>query len=168
MVGTNYNCEEGSIDSVYALMTSDEAAERMKAMREKLERVQFGLTERGVKQCVYFLHDPKSGAIKIGVSEKVGQRVSSLKCGTPNDISLLGTVVGTPMLERLLHRFLAHFQIQGEWFKATPTIIDFVKALVEMDEARFAAVREELDAATLRNRPTTSRRHRSASAPSMG
>lgn len=73
-----------------------------------------------------------------------------LRCGTPNDIVLLGTVAGSHMMERLLHRFLAHFQLQGEWFESTPTIIGFVKALVEIDGARFTAVQKELDDAHAR------------------
>jgi hypothetical protein len=81
----------------------------------------------------YFILDQQAAALKVGVSMRVKQRLSSLKCGTPNETSLLGLIEGDRQTEQLIHRMLMPFHHREEWFKAYPVVMRFVQSLVEVD-----------------------------------
>jgi hypothetical protein len=79
---------------------------------------------------VYFLHDWKNEAVKIGIASDVGRRVSALRMATAIDLVLLGSIEGSRETEAELHRQFAHERIRGEWFKATEELMACVWRLV--------------------------------------
>jgi hypothetical protein len=116
----------------------DEAVERVKASREKLERDFFGVAGAPAKQWVYFIHDRTAEALKVGITSGIDRRFQAFKNHTPNELVLLGAIKGTRDLESLFHRFLSPFHHRGEWFKAKPAVLKFVTALIEVDRLRVA------------------------------
>lgn len=74
--------------------------------------------------------------VKIGVAERIYQRLAQIRVGNPYDVELLKAVdVGNSeaayRLEAALHaKFLKHRK-QGEWFKLTPT--ELAQAFAELE-----------------------------------
>lgn len=84
------------------------------------------LATRGVKAAdaykVYFIREPASGAIKIGIAAKPRVRMASLQCAHPYALELLAYAKGGLLAEQDLHREFAADRLQGEWFKDTPRL----------------------------------------------
>jgi hypothetical protein len=73
---------------------------------------------------VYFAE--ADGRIKIGWSRKVSTRLAQLQTGSGVPIRLLGTMPGGLAVERRIHRQFAAARLSGEWFTATPELLDFI------------------------------------------
>lgn len=78
-------------------------------------------------QQVYFAQAGEDGPIKIGTSEQVDRRLKSLQLSCPQKLRLLGTVFGGHKLERELHRMFEAHRIQGEWFRAGPDLLEYIR-----------------------------------------
>lgn len=65
---------------------------------------------------VYFISDGGK-SIKIGFSTDVATRFGSIATMSPVALSLIGAVPGTRPQEQALHRELAAFRLNGEWFQ---------------------------------------------------
>ena len=95
--------------------------------------------ERFSQRKVYFLHAPELRRVKIGYSadpQKRCERVRS-EFHLPREITLtvIGTLDGGPLIERLMHgRFAAH-RVSGEWFE--DSILPDVERLIEDELAWF-------------------------------
>jgi hypothetical protein len=68
-------------------------------------------------------------AIKIGWSwahpGARGGRLAQLQTGCPDELRLLGAILGAKSEERALHaRFYEH-RIRGEWFRHAPEIVEY-------------------------------------------
>src|SRR5262245_48408046 len=75
-----------------------------------------------MSQQLYFI---KAGArIKIGIAADIGRRVRQLQTGCPEPLELLGTIPGSRGVERCWHRRWAQIRTGGEWFKATPELLE--------------------------------------------
>jgi hypothetical protein len=66
-------------------------------------------------------------AIKIGFSLMPDLRIVELQTGSPHDLKLLGWVAGNTDTERSLHDQFEEHKIRGEWFRAHPDLLDFIK-----------------------------------------
>jgi Meiotically up-regulated gene 113 len=66
---------------------------------------------------VYFVRDGRS--IKIGITNNVSSRLSSLQTGNPRQLKLLGSFKGTARDEAELHDKFWRDRGLGEWFKDT-------------------------------------------------
>jgi hypothetical protein len=65
--------------------------------------------------------------VKIGFTRDVERRISELQTASPVDLELLGTLPGSALTERRLHkRFSAH-RVNREWFRYEPPIIGFIE-----------------------------------------
>ena len=76
-------------------------------------------------------------AVKIGVSDDVERRLSSLQTGNHLELRLLGRVKhhDAGWLERRLHEHFADLRLEGEWFRLDDhRIEDMLSALVMLDE----------------------------------
>ncbi len=78
---------------------------------------------------VYFILDKARKCIKIGFSKNPEKRLKSLQTGSGSKLSLLKTVSGTYSLESKYKRQFASLKIQGEWYKATKELQDFIDSL---------------------------------------
>lgn len=72
---------------------------------------------------VYFATRPVDGAIKIGFTSDVQQRMSELGA------ELVVSIKGDSTLEAALHELFAGSRIEGEYFSATPELLDLIESL---------------------------------------
>jgi len=76
---------------------------------------------------LYFI---RSGQyVKIGVSATPRRRIASIQTGNPEPIEVLAIVEGDASLEADLHRRLASFRKQGEWFEDCPAVRNEIEGL---------------------------------------
>jgi hypothetical protein len=68
-------------------------------------------------------------AIKIGTSKSLRHRLSELQVGFPGTLRVLCAVLGDWRDERWLHRKLRALRIRGEWFRAEPSLREFIASL---------------------------------------
>jgi predicted transcriptional regulator of viral defense system len=81
-------------------------------------------------QVVYFIQQGESGPIKIGttVFALLDGRLKRLQTGSPYPLRLLGVVEGSYDLERRLHEQFSACRLEGEWFRADASLLQFVRA----------------------------------------
>lgn len=76
---------------------------------------------------VYFVQESASGFVKIGYTSKsVEQRMSTLRCANPHQLTLLAAIPGSIRAEVRLHaRFETahHFR---EWFHPVPELLAYI------------------------------------------
>ena len=82
---------------------------------------------------VYFVRDGR--AVKIGWALDGKERVKLLQTGNPRKLNLLGTIKGSVLLERALHRHFKRNRIRGEWVTATKKFVDTINSIVEDENA---------------------------------
>lgn len=76
---------------------------------------------------VYFVGEGM--AVKIGFTEDVKRRFSSLQCDHHAELTLLATIPGPPSREAELHRQFRHLHIRGEWYRLEDELRDFIGGL---------------------------------------
>jgi hypothetical protein len=79
---------------------------------------------------VYFARS--KDLIKIGFSTDVHGRMSTLSTAVPTEITLLLTLPGTRHFEQRLHRRFKAHRVNGEWFRASPEILEFITSRVNI------------------------------------
>jgi hypothetical protein len=77
---------------------------------------------------IYFVEDPASGHIKIGVTKDLKTRLSRLHTGTSRNFRLLGSITGPRSLEKELHEKFASARVRREWFHPTPALLEYIRA----------------------------------------
>ncbi len=67
---------------------------------------------------IYFIHEPQSGDIKIGVSSGIKRRLAQLQTGSPTLLELMGWINSDSdyQTEKTLHKKYNDFRVRGEWF----------------------------------------------------
>lgn len=65
--------------------------------------------------------------IKIGIAVNVRRRVNGLQTALPYPVVVLGTVKGSIVNERFIHRDFHRLRLQGEWFRRDPALLDFIR-----------------------------------------
>ena len=88
---------------------------------------------------IYFIWDSGSGAIKIGISNNPARRLEGFQVGNSNPLFLLGTVEGDESAEAVLHAKFSALRISGEWFRATPELLHFVRKTIYREPAEERA-----------------------------
>ena len=78
---------------------------------------------------VYFVQRITGGAIKIGFSRDVSERVKQLQTAIEVPIKVLGTIQARPEMETALHEVFAAWRLAGEWFEPDITLVDFATGL---------------------------------------
>lgn len=61
--------------------------------------------------------------VKIGLTKRLENRMTSLQTANPRAITLIGALPGGRALEKELHRRFDRWRVRGEWFIATPEIL---------------------------------------------
>lgn len=85
---------------------------------------------------IYFIMASYPGGasfIKIGVATDVKTRLGDLQVGNPVKLVVLGTIKDIPRSrihseENRLHKQFADLRAEGEWFRASGRLLDFVRA----------------------------------------
>jgi hypothetical protein len=83
--------------------------------------------------CVYFILNRDSNAIKIGRARDIEKRLKALQTASPVELELLKTISLTSEaqakeLESALHSQFWHLRMQGEWFRAEPSLLHYIDA----------------------------------------
>lgn len=76
---------------------------------------------------VCFIRAGKSGPIKIGFSNDVKDRLSSLQTSHYESLTLLGVVNAAICSEAAMHFLHKKDHIRGEWFHSSEELLDFIK-----------------------------------------
>lgn len=71
---------------------------------------------------VYFIKEPISGAIKIGIAADVKYRLQRLQTAHPYPLELIGHCPGGIKLERELHAEFSSQRLSGEWFSPSDNL----------------------------------------------
>lgn len=83
--------------------------------------------------CVYFILDAKSNAVKIGVSHSVTERMIDVQVGNPNKLKVIAVITLRDSeqgdIEGELHRRFRHFRMRGEWFRYEGELKSFIENL---------------------------------------
>jgi|GEM_PF-1329636 len=76
---------------------------------------------------VYFVHDPRARLVKIGWSQEPTKRIAAI-CSNGRSLHLLGIIPAAgKSTERTVHQELAHLRVEGEWFRATDYLAEFMR-----------------------------------------
>lgn len=78
---------------------------------------------------IYFAQHGTDGPIKIGLTDDLELRLSSLQTSSPVEIRLLATQEGDWSLERFLHQRFARLKVRGEWFHPEPDLLHYIANL---------------------------------------
>ncbi len=78
-------------------------------------------------RAVYFISAPMSGLIKIGVAGSPRDRLREISTMSPEPLHLIGTTTGGQLRERALHGRFAHLRSHGEWFRAMPELLNYIR-----------------------------------------
>lgn len=76
---------------------------------------------------IYFIRSGKEGAIKIGITYDVLDRMEKLQVGNPEELILLGLMEGDKETEQRIQLSFSKCLIRGEWFKPVSTLLEFIK-----------------------------------------
>lgn len=78
---------------------------------------------------IYFVQSNNSGPIKIGYTKNkysVHKRLGSIQVGSSEPLKLLGLINGSRKDEQLLHKKFHVYQLHGEWFQPSKTLLNFI------------------------------------------
>ena len=76
---------------------------------------------------IYFIRSGKKGAIKIGITTDVLDRMEKLQVGNAEELILLGLIEGDKEIEQRIQLSFRNCLIRGEWFKPVSTLLEFIK-----------------------------------------
>ncbi len=77
---------------------------------------------------VYFFYAESIGMMKIGVSSNIARRFRELRRSCPVDLVVYQVIEGDARVEFHCHNALAEFRERGEWFRATPELLEHVRS----------------------------------------
>lgn len=80
---------------------------------------------------LYFIQSGDTGPVKIGRSNDALSRLCALQTSSPVRLQLLGVVSDGGYAENKLHRHFKALRLVGEWFDATPELLDAITRLIE-------------------------------------
>ncbi len=76
---------------------------------------------------IYLIGSVEQMAVKIGKSDNPVKRLNELQTGNPHKLFLYGVIENVNVeLENKLHRIMKPLQMEGEWFKLTDKLIQFM------------------------------------------
>jgi hypothetical protein len=85
----------------------------------------FGLGGNGF---VYFAQCGVGGPVKIGFTNNIERRISTLQSGCPIPLRVIGVIVRAGEIdESILHDHFEDCRMHGEWFWPSPGLLDFVR-----------------------------------------
>lgn len=72
------------------------------------------------QEFVYVIHATGTSLIKLGYSTNPQKRLSELQTASPHKLQILASWPGNRAREKRLHRHMAQFRREGEWFEVPP------------------------------------------------
>lgn len=87
-----------------------------------------------LQQFVYYVLDPASAAIKIGLSQNPQRNFHNLQRGNATELEMIGWHKGDTSIETAIHRQFKDDKIRGEWFKDSKELRAFIKMQMHLEE----------------------------------
>lgn len=78
---------------------------------------------------IYFVRDTETGHIKIGHAGQPWRRLQQMQIGAPGELVMLAMEPGAAEREADLHTQFSPERVRGEWFRASPRLLDHVRSL---------------------------------------
>lgn len=75
---------------------------------------------------IYFIQSER-GPVKIGYTLSLSKRLANLRCSSPEQLNVIGTIQGDKAVEKLLHQKFNHLKIEREWFRPEKDLLSFIK-----------------------------------------
>jgi hypothetical protein len=74
---------------------------------------------------VYFISCGTKGPIKVGFTadRNPNARIRQLQIGSPEPLTLIGTIMAYASIERTIQTFLGPHHVRGEWFEREPALL---------------------------------------------
>jgi hypothetical protein len=116
--------------SASAFQLTDEERRRIHAKGEEYRAVMGVLADwRDAAPGVwlYAFQVGHSGPVKIGWTGKPLKRFETLQQANPEPLRMLAVWAGSQQEERAIHLAFPEFRLRGEWFRADPELVDFVR-----------------------------------------
>ena len=111
-------------------------AKQVEWMRDYRKRCKPNLTDivdNELGESVYFIVDDTSNAVKIGRSKSPQKRLEALQSNNPNKIRLAKVIPNSGQrLEIHLQDRFSTAKLNGEWFRLTQEIQDFIDSVIPM------------------------------------
>lgn len=112
------------LNFIEAQETPSTPASRQRDSRERRrDMIRRGLAPEQRGSVVYFLQSEDGGPIKIGRSDDVAKRILQMQMARPDKLVLLAAVPGEYADETRIHRAFAAERVYGEWFAASPGLV---------------------------------------------
>jgi hypothetical protein len=83
---------------------------------------------------VYFIATQTDRLVKIGYSRNPKTRIKTLQTSNPKKLLLIGVLEGCKKVEKFLHIKFYKYRIDGEWFKLTDEILEYIEANTILDK----------------------------------
>jgi hypothetical protein len=78
---------------------------------------------------VYFIQPFGGGPIKIGQTRDIIKRLKGIQACSPIPLNVLKIIRGDTEVEAKIHTDFARHNTFGEWFEATPELLEFIERL---------------------------------------
>ncbi len=75
---------------------------------------------------VYMVQNQTTGAVKIGYSGDLPNRIRALQTGSGANLHILRVIPGAKATETWLHRRFSQYRLRGEWFAFHPDMLEVV------------------------------------------
>ena len=75
---------------------------------------------------IYFIQNTETKHIKIGYSDNVRNRLSSLQTTSPHELAILTICEGGIEVEKELHDKFNNYYVRGEWFNPSEELISYI------------------------------------------
>lgn len=73
---------------------------------------------------IYLIVIDELKACKIGFARDVERRIANLQAGCPLQYRMVATREGDVLLERAIHRSIAHHKLRNEWFSLNDEVLE--------------------------------------------
>jgi hypothetical protein len=116
---------DGTVEEFF----SDDVEAVKKASTKARQDYQEVIQKLDKKGYVYFILNTETGHIKVGYSIDPEQRLEDLQAANSSILKIIKTIEGTVGLERQIHKRFKHLRLHGEWFRAAPELMKYIRSL---------------------------------------
>jgi len=106
-----------------------------KDLTQKQFMAEYKILVSRISTHVYLINQEDSNMYKIGITNSVNKRLSSIQTANPNPLSLMysGKVNNAKKLEKELHTHFRRQKINREWFRLDPPDVKYVIRRIDED-----------------------------------
>lgn len=117
-----------AIDAVELLLDAEIAMESGNVRRySQIERA--AITKASLRTTwIYFIASVDYGSVKIGRAKNPANALTRLSAHSPVPLQIAAAIRFLPVCETWLHEQFKDLRLHGEWFKASPDLVDMMRA----------------------------------------